>query len=167
MRDLGSLRPEAGRRLREFRQPEVQYLHRAIGQDLHICRFQIPVDDAPFVRRLERLRDLSGDWQGLVQRQRTFGNTVGQRRPFDEFQHERTFLDPVDLRNVGMIERGKQLGFTLKPRQPFRIVRERIGQDLDRDVALQPRITRAIHLAHPARADGGQDLVGANSNAGH
>ena len=37
-----------------------------------------------------------------------------------------------------------------------RRVRDRtnaVGQDLDRDVAVQPSVARAVHLAHPARAD--------------
>jgi hypothetical protein len=32
-------------------------------------------------------------------------------------------------------------------------VRERLGQDLDRDVAIQPGVTAAIHLSHAAFAD--------------
>jgi hypothetical protein len=36
-------------------------------------------------------------------------------------------------------------------------------KDLQRDIAIEPRIARAI-LAHPARADEGDDLVGAESS---
>ena len=37
---------------------------------------------------------------------------------------------------------------------------------LDRDVAIQTRITRAIHLSHAARRDGGDDLVLGKPKAG-
>jgi hypothetical protein len=39
------------------------------------------------------------------------------------------------------------------------------GQDFDRDVAVQPRITRTINFSHPASADVGEDFVGAETNA--
>ena len=62
-------------------------------------------------------------------------------------------LDAVDGGDVGMIQRGEDLGFALEARQPIGVVRERFGQDLDRDVAIQLRVARAIDLAHPACAD--------------
>ena len=70
------------------------------------------------------------------------GNTVGLRR-----QHQSGY--PVAFLPDGVEYSGK----------PFRITRERVRQDFDRDVALQPRIARAIHLAHAARAERRNDLV--------
>ena len=37
--------------------------------------------------------------------------------------------------------------------------RQVLRQDLDRDRAVEPRIARAIDFAHPAGAEGSQDLV--------
>jgi len=37
----------------------------------------------------------------------------------------------------------------LEAPQPLRITREVLGQHLDRHVAIQPRVPRAEHLAHP------------------
>ena len=45
---------------------------------------------------------------------------------------------------------------------PLGVLRERRGQHLDRDVAVELRVARAIDLAHAARADGAGDLVGAD-----
>src|SRR5438093_2704493 len=64
-----------------------------------------------------------------------------------------------------MIERGQQLRLALEARGALGIRNERIGQGLDRDVATKPRVARAIHLAHPARANRLQDLVGAKPRA--
>jgi len=41
----------------------------------------------------------------------------------------------------------------LEAGETIRLVRERVGQDLDRHVPVQPCIARSIHLAHPAFAD--------------
>ena len=36
----------------------------------------------------------------------------------------RTFFDPVDCRDVRMVERGEHLGFPLKPREPIVVAGE-------------------------------------------
>ena len=41
-----------------------------------------------------------------------------------------------------------------------------LGQDLDRDRAIEPRVARLVDLAHAARAEGGEDLVRAEAGAG-
>ena len=46
------------------------------------------------------------------------------------------------------------------------IAGEGFGQDLERDVAIQLRVARAIHLAHAARAERGKDFVRAEAGAG-
>jgi hypothetical protein len=55
-------------------------------------------------------------------------------------------------------------GPTLKSREAIWVSRKRLGKDLDRDFALQPRVARAIH-SHAACADGGNDLVRPESSA--
>ena len=64
-----------------------------------------------------------------------------------------------------MIQRGEDLRFALEPREPVRVGRERLGQDLDGDVAIELRVARPIHFAHPAGAEGGEDLVRAEARA--
>lgn len=41
----------------------------------------------------------------------------------------------------------------------FGIFREFVGQDFDRNVSIEPHVTGAIHLAHPAFPKETQDLV--------
>ena len=60
-----------------------------------------------------------------------------------------------------MIERGKDLRFTCEAREAFRIVRETVRQDFQRDVAPELRVARPVDLAHPAGAEQRQNLVGA------
>ena len=51
----------------------------------------------------------------------------GRCRPSERLLPAR-FFQPVDVPDVGMVERGEDFGFTLKARQPIRIVGERLGQ---------------------------------------
>ena len=47
----------------------------------------------------------------------------------------------------------------LKPCQPLRVRRERFGEDLERHLPLELRISRLIDLAHAALADEGGHVV--------
>ena len=56
-------------------QPEVEQLHAGLGHQ-NVARLQIPMRDASCMRRVERIADLPGVLQRLVERQRAF-----ERRP--------------------------------------------------------------------------------------
>ena len=58
-----------------------------------------------------------------------------------------------------MIQRSQQPRLALEAREPLAVGRERVGQDLDRDVAPEPRVARAIDLAHAAGTQERDDLV--------
>ena len=62
-----------------------------------------------------------------------------------------------------VIERGEQLGFALESRETVGVAARRLGQDLDGDVATEPRVSGAIDLAHPAGTERCDDFVGAES----
>ena len=69
-------------------------------------------------------------------------------------------LEAVDVRDVRMIQRREHLRFALEAREPIRIAREHVGQDFDRDVAIEASCRGARYdLAHAAGADGRDDLV--------
>jgi hypothetical protein len=65
-----------------------------------------------------------------------------------------------------MIQRRGGTGFLLEAAQAISIDAELGGQDLDSDVSAQTRISCPIDFAHPAAAQRGEDLVGAESSAG-
>ena len=58
-----------------------------------------------------------------------------------------------------MIEARHGGGFTLEASEPLRRGGGTFRQDLDRDVALETRVTRAVDLAHSACAERSDDLV--------
>jgi hypothetical protein len=130
---------------RSFRDSEVEHLRRAIRTNLDVRRLQIAMDDAPFVRGVEGIGDLPGDPARLVDRHRAVQKEIGERRPFDEFQHERAQVpvgvgrpvNAVDRGDVLMIERREQVGFTLEAGEAIGIARELAGQHLDRNVAAE------------------------------
>ena len=116
------------------------------------------MDNALFVRGLEALRDLAGDGQRFIDRQRGAGDDArGEGLALNQFHDQRLdavcFFEPEEMGDVGMIERGEHFGFTLESRESFVIQGDGGRQDLDGDVAPEPRIAGAIDLAHASRAE--------------
>ena len=115
------------------------------------------MDDAGIVRGFERQGDLMREEQRLVGRNRALGDAIGERGSFDQFQHEGRLaillLEAVDGRDVRVVQRRQDLGFPLESREACDISRERRRQDLDRHVAFQLAVARAVDLAHSAFAD--------------
>ena len=128
------------------------------------------MDDGLLVRRFECLRNLLRNGQRLVERHGAARQPLRQILTLDEFHHERLdavgVFQPVDSRDVRMIQRGEDLRFALEPRHSFTVQRERVGQDLDGDVAIEPRVARLVDLAHATRAERRQDFVGAETGSG-
>jgi len=62
-----------------------------------------------------------------------------------------------------LIQVGNGLGFALEALLAHRVRGKRSGEDLERDCAVEARIPRTIHLAHPAHTDRCEDLIGPQS----
>jgi hypothetical protein len=65
-----------------------------------------------------------------------------------------------------VIEGSEELGLALEPREPIRIEREWLGQDLESDLTIELRVVGAIHLTHAASANQGHDAVRSEARAG-
>ena len=110
-----------------------------------------------FVCGLERLGDLFRDRQRLVDRHRAARDRLRQILALDQFHHEGVqagrFLEPIDRRDVRMIEGSERLRLALESDQTFGVSGECVRQDLDRDLATERRVCRPVDLPHPAIAD--------------
>ena len=128
------------------------------------------MNDAPLMRGFEGVGDLLGDGQGFVYWDCPLRDALSQRRPFNQLQHQRPyavlFFQAVDASDVGMVQRGKDSGFTLEPGQSFRIVSEEVREDFQGHIAPELGIVRTVHLPHAALANLGSDFVRAERGAG-
>jgi hypothetical protein len=135
------------------------------------------MDDALLVRGLEGRGDLFCDGQGLLDRDRADDDTVSKRRAFDELQYQCPYVVPgfsrtlvgsgralfqaEDCTDMRMAQRGQHLRFALEAREAFGVRCEGVGKNLQRDVATQPPVARAIDLTHAPGAQRARHLVGA------
>ena len=74
--------------------------------------------------------------------------------------------EAVDRRDVGMVEGGEHLRFSAEPCDAITIKREGVRQDLQRDIAIELGVARAIDLARAPFAEQGHDFVRADASAG-
>ena len=117
------------------------------------------MSDALAMCGFESGRDLHRHAQRVVRGQRS-----AQRFTLQVFEHQVAVAfvsaDVVERANVGMIDRRNRARFDLKPFGKL------AGQQFHRDNTAEPRISGLVHLAHTARTDGCQDLIGAQSGSG-
>ena len=69
--------------------------------------------------------------------------------------HEPTavfFADVVNGADVRVVERGGGLGLATKPFQGLIIVCDCVGQELQRDETIEPRVLGLVNQAHPTAA---------------
>ncbi len=69
------------------------------------------------------------------------------------------FLEAIDRRDVGMVERRQDFGFPLEPGKPIGVGGERLGRTLIA-TSRSSLVSRPVHLSHPPGADGRVDLDG-------
>src|SRR5580700_556486 len=76
------------------------------------------------------------------------------------------FLETVNRSDIGMIEGRQHASFALEASESIGVMAEDARQDLQRDVAPKSRVSRAVDVAHTARAKKRSHDVTAPSLAG-
>jgi len=116
------------------------------------------------MRRLQRVGDLPHDAERFFDWQRPVCDSFSERRAVHQFQHQRfyavEFFDAMDRCDMRMIERRQDARFTFKAGQAIRVRCEDTRQHLDRDVASQLRVARAIDFAHSSYPEEVRDAIG-------
>src|SRR5262245_56880476 len=104
------------------------------------------MDDTALVRDGNSIRDLTRNRERFRNGERTAGDAIDQRRPFHELEdegvHLTAVLEPMNRGDIWMIERREHVRLASEPRKAIGVMRERFGQDLQRDVAIEFRVAR-------------------------
>jgi hypothetical protein len=158
-----SVRRRDGRFLRHFGKPEIQDLRVAPPADEHVRRFDVAMDDAVRVRRLDRVGDLGREVHDASLGQRPRLEQVLQRLPLEQFHHQEAaslvLAEVVDGADIGMIERRGGARLPLETLDRGGVIREPRREELERDVASQASVLRPIDNAHSAAAEFVEDPV--------
>ena len=108
------------------------------------------MNDALLMRRFEGFGDLLRNRQRFVERHGSLSDTIRECRTVNQLHHERwsarRVLEAVNVGDVRVIQRGKQVGFPLEPRKSLGIVSKRVGQDFERDITPELCVAGPVHL---------------------
>ena len=123
--------------------------------------------DASLVRCRQALTHLHRACHGFERRQRSPPQALPQGLAFQQLEdgvrQPLVGADVEDGEDVGMVEGPGGARFVLEAPQTLRRHFQVGRDDLDRNVAAEPRVTGAIDLAHAARPQRHHDLVGAKT----
>jgi len=99
------------------------------------------MDDAVSMGLVERVRDLDGILKGVIERKRALLQSVSKRLSFQVLHHQEIdavlLTDVEDGTDVRMTECRERLGFTREALLQLETARDMLGQDLDRDDAIE------------------------------
>ena len=139
-------------RLRERLQPEGGGLVCPHRPGMMFPGFQVPVDDPLPLCLVQRIGDLDGDLERLIERQRTFLQPLGERLALQVLHDQEVdpvlAADVVEGANVRVIEAGDGLGLALEALLQIGIRGDVLGQDFDGDGAIESRASCLVNLTH-------------------
>ena len=145
------------------RQPEIENLDVAVAGQEDVLGLEVAMDDALGMRRRQPVGNRRRNLDRLAPRQRTPSRSAREGCAFEQLHHgERNAIgdgELVDRQDAGVGERRDGARFGLEARAHQRIGRDVRRHHLQRHFAPEPGIPCPIDDAHPARADGGLDLV--------
>ena len=140
---------------------EIEHLDPTLDRHHHVAGLQIAMGDAALVGRGDRVRELHPEAQDLARLETLAGDELVEGLALDVLHSEEALvlrlLDREQGDDVGVVERGHDLGLALEPPQPLGLPRHGRRQELERDVALQPGVLGEVDDAHAALAQLLQD----------
>ena len=129
------------------------------------------MDDSLLVRGFQRLGDLLRDRQRLVERDRRLERcgppvSAPSTSSITSARISAASSRPCICAMLGWLSDARVWASRLKRASRSASWAHFREQHLDRDVAMQPRVVRAIDLAHPPTADQVEDVVRSEAGAG-
>ncbi len=158
-----TLTPSPALALDQFGEAEIKNLRQAVAGDEQVLGLEIAMEDAPRVSGGKAAGDLHANLDRFASRERAAVEPLTQRGALEEFADDvrsaAVRANVEDSQNVRMVERGRRACLLFEAMKSVRVCGKRGGKNLDGDVASQPRVTGAIHLAHAPGAKEVDDFV--------
>ena len=142
---------------------EIENLQPRVAREEEVVGLDVAMDDALFVRRGQAGGRLPREVDRFRRRQRTLAEPRRERFALEELGDDvRAPVVRADVEHsddIGVVEPADGLSFSGESPKTIFVRSEGGGEDLQRHVATEPGIARAIDFAHTAGADESHDLV--------
>ena len=152
-------------------QPEVEDLDHALRSHHHVLGLEVAMDDARAMGLREPVGELRAEVEQLGDGGGARTQAAAQRLALHQLHHHVVraraagrLADVVDVDDVGMVEGGGRARLAVEAPQQLGVGAG--AQHLEGDRPAQPRVPRAVDLAHAARAQAVDDLVRADARSG-
>ncbi len=141
----------------ELGDAEVGDLHAALRVEQDVLGLDVAVENAFLVRELKRLANLRHDGQRLRGREPSGLHGLAQIHAIHVFHHQiveaARLAEVEDADDVRMIQAREHATLAIEALGELRIVRERIGQQLERDETVEVRLAGLEDEAHATAPD--------------
>src|SRR5215831_746938 len=123
----------------------------ALGHE-NIGRFDVPMNYPCFMRRVQGVGDLDGKREDHIRLHRTITDAVLQRHAI-EILHGNEGLpvllsDLVDGADMGVVQCGGSLSFSLEAAESLWVLGDIVGQELQSDSATKVGVLRFVNDTH-------------------
>ena len=136
-----------------------------------ICGLDVAMDDAFGVGGVEGIGNLDCQIEQDFELHRPRADAVFQGDAIEKFHGDEGFAvlvaDVIDGADVGMVERGRGLGFALKTGERLRIAGDIVGKKFQGDETVKANVLGFIDDSHAATAELFGDAVVRDSLANH
>src|SRR5713101_2520547 len=133
--------------------------------------FNVAVNDSFGVGGIERVGDFDAERKQSFQFHGTLGDAVLQRRAFQKLHGDEGFptllTDVMDRADVGMIQCGRGLRFSLESGESMRIPGYIFRQELERHETVETSIFSFVDDSHPAATELFDDAVMRDGQTDH
>src|SRR5581483_1837953 len=152
-------------------QPEIQNLRVPAVSDKNIRRFDIAMNNALRMRRIQRIGHLDPEGEQFLQLERGSVNQVFQRLAAQAFHDDEempfVLANFVDGANVGMVECRCGPCFAAKTLQRLRVLRSLFVKKLKRNEPAKRSVLRFVNHSHATSPEHLQDAVVGDCLADH
>lgn len=113
-------------------------------------RFDVAMRDSGTMRTVERVGDLDGESERLIERVCPLLDAGGQSLALHVLHHHVTgailIADVVEHADVRMVQRSHRASFAFETSAQIFALGDVLGQDLDGDAAVEARVASFVHL---------------------
>ena len=150
---------------------EIENFHLAALANKNVCRLDVAMQDAFFVRSIESVGKLNSNFQRARDGDTAGGDQFVERLPLQQLHRDERLrlelFDRVNRADARVIQRGGRARFAQETFYGLRIAVRIFRQEFQRHAPAKFRVFRFVHYSHAAAAEFAEDTIVADGLVRH